>query len=101
MHTELYCTNLDDLDNVKAIRAIHQAYLQLKATKELVEEDGFDNETAMNALEKCLSEVGHKTFVSVESGADTQTCYETVRTRCSRPLARLGTLTMMFLSEEE
>ena len=31
MHTELYCTTLDELDPVQAIRAIHEAWAQLAA----------------------------------------------------------------------
>lgn len=60
MHTEIYCTTLDALDHVNAIRAIHQAYSQLYALTEIAEENGFDNEPALDALEACLREAGYR-----------------------------------------
>lgn len=59
-HTEIYCTSLDNLDRAKAIRAIHQAYLQLSAIGSRVED--FDNDPAMAALSDCLKAAGHPGF---------------------------------------
>jgi hypothetical protein len=49
MHTELYCPTLADVDPVAAIRAIHQAWLQLCATYDAAAADDmcFDNGPAI------------------------------------------------------
>ena len=65
MDTEKYCSNLENLDKTQAIRAIHEAYLQLKAIKayEHIKSDNwFDNEPILRNLEKCLESAGHIGF---------------------------------------
>lgn len=64
MHTEIYCRNLEALDNVKAIRAIHEAFLQLSALGERVdgEDCTYDNAPAIKALADVLADVGHIGF---------------------------------------
>ncbi len=60
MHTELYCPKLRELDRVAAIRAIHQAHIQLSAaTREQPEESNLDNKPALAALASILRSVGH------------------------------------------
>ncbi len=59
MHTEIYCTKLDSLDRVQAVRAIHQAYLQLAALTANVDCECFDNAPALEALTACLAAAGH------------------------------------------
>lgn len=62
-HTELHCPTLAALDPVKAIRAIHHAYLQLAAnTRELPAASNLDNRPSMKALADCLAEAGHPGF---------------------------------------
>lgn len=62
MHTEAACLSLDALDRVQAIRAIHQAYLQLAATMHAANSEGFDNTPAASALVACLKAAGHIGF---------------------------------------
>lgn len=62
MHTEMYCDRLADLDRAKAIRAIHQAYLQLNATREAAMAESFDNKPSIAALASCLKASGHPGF---------------------------------------
>lgn len=62
MDTERYCPRLDALDHVAAIRAIHQAYLQLAATADAASEESFDNGPAMAALADVLKACGHPGF---------------------------------------
>jgi hypothetical protein len=64
MHTELYCPDLGNLDRIKAIRAIHQALLQLSAIGGQVDVDGttYDNAPSIAALEACMVEAGHVGF---------------------------------------
>lgn len=64
MHTELYCPKLDALDHVKAVRAVHQAWLQLNALGPRVEKDGttYDNAPALASLAACLGQAGHVGF---------------------------------------
>jgi hypothetical protein len=62
MHPELYCKNLDSLEPIKAIRAIHQAYLQLRALTENVDCEHYDNQPALTELEDCLRMAGHIGF---------------------------------------
>lgn len=59
MHTETYCPNLANLDPVKAIRAIQQAELQLRALDEFVDCEHYDNGPALDALRECLRDAGH------------------------------------------
>lgn len=61
MHTELYCVNLNNLNPVKAIRAIQQAHLQLTALN--VDCEHYDNAPALAALADCLSQAGHIGFI--------------------------------------
>lgn len=62
MHTETYCTALPDLDPVPAVRAIHQAYLQLAALTNNVDCQHYDNWPAMADLAACLRAAGHVGF---------------------------------------
>lgn len=62
MHTEIYCTRLGDLDVGQAIRAIHEAYLQLAATAGAAKAEGFDNIPACQSLVACLQAAGHQGF---------------------------------------
>lgn len=64
MHSEIYCTNLDNIDKVKAIRAVQEAFLQLSAIGERVEVDGmeYDNAPALEALREVLIDAGHIGF---------------------------------------
>ena len=62
MHTETYCKTLAALDPVKAIRAIHQAYLQLAALSRSVDCGDYDNRPALDALADCLADAGHPGF---------------------------------------
>jgi hypothetical protein len=59
MHTEIYCGSLDRLTREEAIRAIHQAALQLTATASAARAEGFDNFPAIAALDRCLNAAGH------------------------------------------
>ena len=63
MHTELYCPKLGDLDVNQAIRAIHQAALQLAATADAAAAEGYDNAPAIEALSACLARAGHPGYV--------------------------------------
>lgn len=63
MHTEIYCQTLEDLPKEKAIRAIHQAWLQLNATNNQARREGYDNAPAIEALGECLKAAGHVGFV--------------------------------------
>jgi hypothetical protein len=62
-HTEQYCTTLNSLDRVAAIRAIHQAHLQLSALSANCEVGHYDNAPALLALEACLVQAGHWGFI--------------------------------------
>ncbi len=64
MHTELYCATLDRLDPVQAVRAIHQAYLQLRAVDTACDVEPYDNAPALDALKACLAQAGHPGFTS-------------------------------------
>ena len=61
MHTEMYCSDLAALDPLAAIRAIHQAHLQLAEMGLRPEIDGttFDNASTLTALWDCLKSVGY------------------------------------------
>jgi hypothetical protein len=62
MHTETYCATLDRLDTVQAVRAIHQAYLQLRAVDRNCDVQHYDNGPALEALAMCLAQAGHPAF---------------------------------------
>jgi hypothetical protein len=55
-HTDLYCKTLDQLDRAAAIRAIHQANLQLRAAQSGVE--NLDHMPAIQALDEQLRIAG-------------------------------------------
>ena len=61
MYTEKFCPTLDRLDPVEAIRAIHRAWLQLRAIGLRAEVDGttYDNALALHDLQACLRVAGH------------------------------------------
>ncbi len=63
MHTEKYCDTIDSLHRAQAIRAIHQAWLQLRALTNSVDCDCYDNRPTMAALADCLRAAGHPGFV--------------------------------------
>lgn len=65
MHTELYCDKLASLDPVTAIRAVHQSYLQLTATKDAALEESFDNVPAISACASVLAAAGHPGFTAL------------------------------------
>lgn len=62
MHTELYCRDLDMLDRAQAIRAIHEAWLQLSALTKNVDCEHYDNKPSLASLENCLADAGHPGF---------------------------------------
>lgn len=64
MHTEIYCDNLDNLDKAKAVRAVHQALLQLQAIGNRAQNNGitYDNSPAIKALIDVMIDVGHAGF---------------------------------------
>lgn len=62
METERYCTKLESLSRVDAIRAIHQAYLQLAALDHNVDCAPYDNAPALAALRNVLRDAGHPGF---------------------------------------
>lgn len=61
MHTELFCKNLPGLDPIRAVRAIHLAWLQLCSIETHPDRD-HDNLPALQALGECLAEAGHPEF---------------------------------------
>ena len=62
MHTEQYCKTLESLDPIKAIRAIHEAFLQLAALTSHIDCGSFDNTPSLSSLRECLKEAGHVGF---------------------------------------
>lgn len=64
MDTERYCTSLDKLDRVQAIRAIHEAFLQLAALGDC---SPYDNAPAMRSMADCLIAAGHMGFTEESS----------------------------------
>ena len=64
MDTERYCTTLENINPTSAIRAIHQAYLQIAALDTNVDCGEFDNAPALKALADVLKDAGHPGFVS-------------------------------------
>ena len=81
MHTELYCTTLDELDPVQAIRAIHEAWAQLAAVSPYSITEGFDNAPAMASLAACLRAAGHSGFIEdpPHSGPDDEASPSEIR----------------------
>lgn len=64
MHTETYCATLGSMSRVAAIRAIHQAWLQLTALSANVDCEHFDNAPAIQSLAAALRDAGHPGFES-------------------------------------
>ncbi len=65
MHTPLYCPQMEKLDHVNAINAIHQAWLQLSSVDEELGRQNithFDNVGALANLAAILASVGHPGF---------------------------------------
>lgn len=62
MNTERYCETLDNLDLVKAVRAIQEAYLQIAALTANVDCGDYDNGPALASLAACLIDAGHTGF---------------------------------------
>lgn len=62
MHTEEFCRTLHALDLELAIRAIHQALLQLTALNNNVDCDCYDQGPSIAALEACMKQAGHIGF---------------------------------------
>ena len=62
MHTEDHCLNLGDLNVTDAVRAIHQAYLQLSAMAENLDVTPYDPHPALASLRSCLQQAGHVGF---------------------------------------
>lgn len=63
MDTERYCKTLDKLDKTKAIRAIQEAYLQLKSLDTWENKIHWNNQPTIKALEDCLKDAGHIGFI--------------------------------------
>ena len=61
MSTERYCETLDNLDRAKAIRAIHEALIQLQAAK-AGRLDNLDHGPALESLNDCMKDAGHPGF---------------------------------------
>ncbi len=68
MDTEKYCKTLDNLDKKEAIRAIHEAYLQLDSMglDVTINDRGnyltYDNRIVLVNLKNCLAKAGHIGF---------------------------------------
>ena len=65
MHTERYCETLDHLSRIEAIRAIHQAHLQLGAINANCKCGDYDNTPALAALAQCMKAAGHPGYEGV------------------------------------
>lgn len=63
--TEQVCAHLTELELAQAIRAIHQAHLQLSALTANVDCAPYDNAPALKALADCLRVAGHPGFTAV------------------------------------
>lgn len=63
MHTEKFCPSLGALDRVKAIRAIHEALIQLNAARSGRTET-LDHGPAIESLTDCLRDSGHIGFTN-------------------------------------
>lgn len=63
MHTEKFCSTLDDLSPIQAIQAIHAALIQLEAAGERpfspLLGTTLDNGPAIRMLRECLKVAGH------------------------------------------
>jgi hypothetical protein len=62
MATEGYCDHLHRLHPAKAIRAIHEAYLQLFAVTANCDVTPYDCSPALASLRACLRDAGHPGF---------------------------------------
>lgn len=58
MHSENYCNTIDELDRVDAVRAIHEALLQIEAG-EIHGFDCLDMVGLKQNLRACLKQAGH------------------------------------------
>jgi hypothetical protein len=61
MHTETACSNLAQLDRVRAVRAIHLSLLHINAGEKMGF-DCLDNAGLKRALTECLAQAGHVAF---------------------------------------
>jgi len=61
MHSEIYCRDLPALDRIAAIRAIHEAWLQIGAGRR-IGFDCLDLEGTTAHLAACLAQAGHVAF---------------------------------------
>lgn len=61
MHTERYCDSLESLDRVAAIRAIHEAFMQLSSAQDGL--DCLDHGPALESLAACMRAAGHIAFL--------------------------------------
>lgn len=59
MYTEAHCATLQDLEPAAAVRAIHEAYLQLRATASNCDVAPYDAGPALSSLKACLAQAGH------------------------------------------
>jgi len=64
MDTERYCATLERVEKATAIRAIHQAWLQLTALDRNIDCEHYDNAPAMEALASVLRAAGHPGFAA-------------------------------------
>lgn len=69
MTTERHCRTLESLDRTKAVRAIHEALLQIQAL-DSIDADALDFENVKASLRECLRDAGHTGFtVIADDGA--------------------------------
>jgi hypothetical protein len=61
MQTEQYCDTLESLSRTDAVRAIHEAWLQLTAAQR-GHIDNLDHAPALESLAQCLATAGHVGF---------------------------------------
>lgn len=69
-HADTFCTRLEVLDPAQAIRAIHEALMQLNAAKAGVE--SLDHAGAIQSLSACLNQAGHIGFGETKPALDIQ-----------------------------
>src|SRR3954468_18623390 len=75
MVTEIYCHTLDQLDRVRAIRAVHEAALHLR---ELYLPQDRGSIPVLANLYACLAEAGHPQFAHAEPPAVVETSRDPV-----------------------
>jgi len=104
MHTETVCTTLPNLNPVKAIRAIHQAYLQLVALNEASigqpATGHFDNQPSIKALAECLHDAGHPAFAEARI-PNRDYILQRILTHCAKhssPISGRGTTSLPILA---